>query len=291
MQPASPPSARRAEVPAAHVASVVTAVHRLDRAAPALIDPVPITFPLREQALSLVSVAWRADPSGLAAARAPLLLQTSQLSGGVAVLPGGPYNLLTGSAELPLRVSNDMPGTVRVALSLQPRSARLLASRSIRVTLPAHSTRLVRVPVRAVADGNVVVAAVLTSNSGSTVGAPTLLQVRIRRNWETNGVVAVAGLLAVVLLAGLVRSARRGRVRVPAHAVPDIDDLLLYGPADGAAEAEPDRPEPEPEAADSEPASGDGTHPLPDVPGDWMEPDERPAVTARPGGTDGGPSR
>jgi hypothetical protein len=190
-------------------------------------------------------------------------------------------------------VSNDLPGAVRVVLTLQPRSARLLASRSIRVVLPAHSTRLVRVPVRAVADGDVEVEAVLTSNSGATVGTPTLLQVRIRRNWETNGVVAVAGLLAVVLLTGLVRSARRTRVRVPAHTVPDIDDLLLYGPAGDAGSAvpqpEPDRPDPD--AGAPPPGSGDGTHPLSDVPGVWLEPDDRPAVTARPGGTDGGPSR
>ena len=242
--PLYPASARSAELSRAHVAEVADADRRLTRFASALREPDGVLRPLREQVASLLSVAWRGQGGAATAAREPLLRDVAALYGGVGVVEGGPYNLLTGSGELPVRVRNQLPYPVALQVRLQPRSGQLAADRAVRVELGAGASRLVLVPTRAVANGNVDVDALLLSPDGVAVGQPTRMQVRVRRNWESRGILVLGGLLALLLATGLFRSVRRGRTRVPAGSVPDVDEQAL-GRARAAA-APPSGPRPPP---------------------------------------------
>jgi Family of unknown function (DUF6049) len=212
------------------VRAITQAVDRLTRFGSALADPAPVLGPRQDRALSLLSTTWRTDRTGQAKATAALVKDVVDLSSGPVVIEGGPFNLLTGSGRLPLRVSNPHPFAMNVFLGLRPRSGRLVAEHPTRLELPPSGTRLVQVRVRSVADGTVAVDTLLSSPTGVLVSAPTTVVVRIHRDWETRGILVLAAGLSVVFLVGLVRSVRRGRPRVPAHDVPDADDLELYGP-------------------------------------------------------------
>jgi len=143
----------------------------------------------------------------------------------------------TGLADH-VQVNTVNPGVVRTdrmrrrLADLPDAEARLVAEERTRLVLPPSGTRLVQVKVRSVADGTVAVDTLLSSPTGVLVSAPTTVVVRIHRDWETRGILVLAAGLSLVFLIGLVRSVRRGRVRVSPEDVPDADDLELYGPAE-----------------------------------------------------------
>lgn len=226
--PAYPPSARAGELGRTHVADVIDADRRLTRFAPALTEQDRLLRPLREEALSVLSVAWRGlGRTAQADARRPLRTDVTALENGVVVVEGGPYNLLTASGELPIRVRSRLPYPLTLRVRLQPRSGQLVADRAAPVELGPLGSRVVLVPARTVANGNVTVDATVRTPEGAVLGEPTRVEVRVRRNWESRGILAVGGLLALLLLTGLFRSVRRGRVRVPAGSVPDVDEQAI----------------------------------------------------------------
>ena len=234
-----PASARAAELGTDQVRALAGVDNRLDRFGSALVDPVEVIGPRRDRVLSLLAGTWRSSRAEHAAATVELVQDAARLSDGPVVIEGGPFNLLTGSGQLPLNVRNPHPFAMKLDLTLRPRSGRLVSDQRISLQLPAEATRRVLVKVRSVADGTVTVDSLLSSPTGVLVSAPTTLVVRIHRNWETRGIGLLATGLTLVFLIGLVRSVRRGRTRVRPQDVPDVDELELYGPAEPASPRRP----------------------------------------------------
>lgn len=239
-----PASARAAELGRDQVRALAGVDNRLDRFGSALVDPVEVIGPRRDRVLSLLAGTWRSRRAEHAAATVELVQDAARLSDGPVVIEGGPFNLLTGSGQLPLNVRNPHPFAMKLELTLRPRSGRLVSDQRISLQLPADATRRVLVKVRSVADGTVTVDSLLSSPTGVLVSAPTTLVVRIHRNWETRGIGLLATGLTLVFLIGLVRSVRRGRTRVRPQDVPDLDELELYGPAEPAGSRRPVEPLP-----------------------------------------------
>jgi len=82
----------------------------------------------------------------------------------------------------------------------------------------------VRVPVRSVANGDVTIEVALLSPEGRPVAPSSSFGVRVRAEWENVGTGVVAALLGVGLVAGIVRTVRRGRAgtRLDAADVPEL---------------------------------------------------------------------
>jgi hypothetical protein len=83
--------------------------------------------------------------------------------------------------------------------------------------------------------------------------------VRVRREWETRGIIGIGTLLALLLAVGLLRGVRRDRTRVRPEDVPDVDDLASATGDRAAARrdaieeaAREDGPGPAPTATDSD---------------------------------------
>ena len=95
-------------------------------------------------------------------------------------------------------------------MSVQPRSPRLVAESDVEVTIAARSTERVAVPVRAVANGDTEVVVTVRAPDGALLGEPVEVEVRVRADWETRGMLVVGAVLAGVLVVGLVRTIRRG---------------------------------------------------------------------------------
>lgn len=89
-----------------------------------------------------------------------------------------------------------------------------------------RSITTVRVPIEAVANGNVdLTVHILDEPGGDDVGRSASFMVRVRADWEDIGTAVVAGLLSVGFVIGMVRTIRSGRRRfapgAPNHAAPD----------------------------------------------------------------------
>ncbi|WP_337062321.1 DUF6049 family protein [Kineococcus sp. G2] len=211
----------RAALPPAHVVAVRDALTTLGELREALTGAAPATAAAQRSALMLLAASWRGHLPELRVARAGLQEDAAALLRAVRVVPGSVLNLAATRTELPVTIVNELFAPVRVELVLRPRSPRVQLAEVPVQTVPPRGQVRVGVPVRAVANGSVVVEAQLRTPSGLPLGEPVGLDVNVRADlegWLTGLVGGGAGALLVV---GLVRAVRRGRRRV--DAVPHAD--------------------------------------------------------------------
>jgi hypothetical protein len=226
-QPRYTASSARAELPAGHVAAVTSLYGDVARFAPALGSSKPVVEPILARCLMLVSADWRRDRRDLDAARAPVAREVHDLVGGVHIVRGSsrPY-FLASEASLPVYVANGTPYPVHVIVTLRPKSGGLVIDRPVAVDLAPNTRRQqVLVPTKALASGDVQIAASVRTPGGVVIGTERELVVRVRREWETRGIIGIGTLLVVLLAFGLLRGVRRDRTRVRPEDVPDVDDL------------------------------------------------------------------
>ncbi|WP_432537203.1 DUF6049 family protein [Kineococcus arenarius] len=233
-------TSRRAVLPAVHVAAVDAAVATLAELSSALEGAAPAAGAAQRSALMLLATSWRGHPLDLRAGRRELEEDVAALLSAVHVLPGSVLNLAATRTELPVTVVNELSAPVRVELVLRPRSPRVQLTQVPVQTVPAHGQLRVGVPVRALANGSVVVEARLRTPDGLQLGEAVELDVNVRADLEGWLTGLVGGGAAALLATGLVRAVRRGRRRVDAAPHADVDDGADDGADDGGAAGQRD---------------------------------------------------
>jgi hypothetical protein len=159
-----------------------------------------------------LAVAHRAD-TGL---REVLVQQTLESTNeltqeSVTVVPRQDVNFITDAGNIPVRVRNTLGVDATVTVVLRPDHPRLTVdARSIEI-IPAGQELDVQVPVRAIGSGDVRVTAQVLTPSGAKISDDSSFQVRVRAGWEELGTWIAAGLVALLFLAGIWRTVRRGR--------------------------------------------------------------------------------
>lgn len=103
----------------------------------------------------------------------------------------------------------DVPVTVRVAM--MSRSPILLTKDHPTATIEAGAEVTVLVPVTAVSNGDVNVTVALRNEEGQTVTVAETLRVKVRAQWGNAATGIFTAGLVVLLIAGIIRTARRGR--------------------------------------------------------------------------------
>ncbi|PYF96278.1 hypothetical protein SAMN05216184_12232 [Georgenia satyanarayanai] len=201
------------EVDAAELDRVTDVLERTAAFAGVLEEPEALVDPVRASLLEVTSAAWRQLPG----TRAELIDAAEDASAArrhlVAARPGSTLNLINEEAHIPVAVTNEMSRPAHVVVRLSPRDPRLVADEEVALEIPPEQSATAQVPVHAVGSGNVVVDVVLTAPDGTPIDEPTEIQVRVRADWETVGTAVAAGLLVIMLVAGLVRTVRRARRR------------------------------------------------------------------------------
>ncbi|WP_432487321.1 DUF6049 family protein [Kineococcus sp. SYSU DK018] len=221
--PVQEAASARAALPAVHVAAVDAALATLAELREALGGTASATGAAQRSALMLLATSWRGHLPEARASRRGLQEDVAALLRAVHVLPGSVLNLAATRTELPVTVVNELSVPVQVELVLRPRSPRVQLEAVPVQTVPARGQLRVGVPVRALANGSVVVEAQLRTPSGLLLGEPVGLDVNVRADlegWLTGLVGGGAGALLVV---GLARAVRRGRRRVDAAPHADVD--------------------------------------------------------------------
>ena len=174
-------------------------------------DPAAVLAEVAPGLAAPASVAWRADPEGRAAAVAAAVEAAHQLRGGLTVSVNTEVTLISAAGSLPITVRNDLPADATVTVALRPDDPRLVVDERPTVTVGAGSEMRVPVPVRALASGDVDVEVQLLTADGAPAAVPVSMQLRVRAGWETVGTAVVAGLVALLFVAGIYRTVRRGR--------------------------------------------------------------------------------
>ena len=141
---------------------------------------------------------------------------TSQVTGmlsAVTVEPSSAVNLINKSANFPVLVRNNLPGPVRVNVTLVPDDPRLRATPALSQTLAAQGATTVEVPVGAIGSGDIEVTYKVTTPDGTVLDDSRTVTVRMRAGWEDAITAVIASLFGLLFLAGIRRSLRKRAAR------------------------------------------------------------------------------
>ena len=190
-------------------------------------EPAQLTAALQRSTLDLVSAVWRGHRKPLASRQQASTQAVHQVTSKISVLKTT-ITFLRSSGELQLTIRNDLRlKASNLRLRVIAPSPRLVVSQEVSEPIDvAPGTRTsVRVPVRALASGQVALQAQLIAPSGGAVGDPVAVQVHVRPTdtWAFSVLGVIVGL---VLLVGLVRALRRPRRRSGLADVPDEGEAL-----------------------------------------------------------------
>lgn len=137
--------------------------------------------------------------------------QADQTLSAVRIADSSDLNLLTESGDIPVHVVNGLEHPITVTVDLNSFSPNLQILDTPTVTVPAATDQVVLVPVEAVSNANVFVAAVLRSAEAEPVSDVQLFSIRVRADWGNAATAVFTVVLVLLLVAGLIRTIRRGR--------------------------------------------------------------------------------
>ncbi|MGP6205822.1 DUF6049 family protein [Microbacterium sp. F2] len=220
------------------VPALLDGEQRIESFASVIADPLLLTGVERAEILQLLSLGWAGQDAAWEEALDAHAAATEATLSSVAILPPSPIQLVAADAEIPVGIKNDLPYPVTVTLHAHSDDLRLEVTESIEVEIgPQQSTRA-SLPVKArVGSGSVEVDLSLTSPTGVRIGDDQSLEVNVRADWETIGLVILSVLAAAFLALGAVRTVRRIRRR-PEEEGAESDDAQASTDADSAGPRE-----------------------------------------------------
>lgn len=130
---------------------------------------------------------------------------------GVFIVPGSDINLVARTSNIPVQIENAFNSEVTVHVHVQPTNPRIVVPASVAVTIPALTSVTAKVPVEAVANGEVMLKVWLTTFSGQKLGGATFLQMNVNADIEFAMLAGFASVVALLLIFGIVRTIRKKR--------------------------------------------------------------------------------
>ncbi len=189
----------------------VSALDRLSVMASAADAPSAMVAEARRAVFSAMSLADRADPERRAAEFADAAAQAESVINSVVVTSGNTLNLVSSTGDVPLTVQNNLDVAVTVRVSMTSRSPALVTKAQPTATVESGAEATVLVPVTAVSNGDVNVTVALRNEEGQTVAVAQTLRIKVRAQWGNAATGVFTAGLVVLLIGGIVRTARRGR--------------------------------------------------------------------------------
>lgn len=204
-------SAHDSDASSEQAIGAVSSLARLDVMAASADSPSTMVMDARRAVFGAMSLADRADPDRRAAEYATAVEQADAVIGAVAVTSGNSLNLVSSSGNVPVTVRNDLDVPVTVRVAMMSSSPSLVTKEQPTATIDPGTEATVLVPVTAVSNDDVDVTVALRNEDGQTVAVAETLRVKVRAQWgnAATGVFTVG--LVVLLIGGIVRTARRGR--------------------------------------------------------------------------------
>lgn len=191
-----------------------------------LADPALITGERRLALLALSSNSWADLTAGWTPAVNSYLSRSAEFLESVKVEESSTLNLRSYTGNLPITVSNSLPFPVTVAVHVAADTAILDVIESpVSVVVEAGSQARALVPVRSIANGDVMLRVNLTSGTGVAISNPVIITTNVQAEWETAFTAVFVALLVIVFAVGIVRTVtrrrRERRERLAAESAPD----------------------------------------------------------------------
>ncbi len=141
-----------------------------------------------------------------------LLLIPLPASANPEVVPGSQINLVARDARIPITVNNPDLQPIEVTLKAESTSFRLEVLEDVVVLLPAQSSEVVELPVRAIANGPVQLRVWLEVN-GEKVSADQLITINVNYDVELFLLVTFGVVIFALVLVGVARTTSKLRRR------------------------------------------------------------------------------
>ena len=141
-----------------------------------------------------------------------LLLIPLPASANPEVVPGSQINLVARDARIPITVNNPDLQPIEVTLKAESTSFRLEVLEDVVVLLPAQSSEVVELPVRAIANGPVQLRVWLEVN-GEKVSADQLITINVNYDVELFLLVTFGVVMFALVLVGVARTSSKLRRR------------------------------------------------------------------------------
>lgn len=197
---------------------------------------VPDLLLAPERIRTLRAIGVGLDDEEFTAATAERATRVQETLAAVSIQRPKPVQLIASAAPLPVWIRNDLPWPVRVLLHSEPSDPRLDIQSTTEVEAGRASATRVDVPIAArVASGEVQVEFRLTSTGGVPIGPVEVADVTLRADWEGIGLGILGGVIALLLIFGLIRTVRRKR-RAAEAGTADAGRTTDAGAADAPAE-------------------------------------------------------
>jgi hypothetical protein len=217
------------DIPLGDVSRASSRLRSLGYLADAVADPTTFLSATSSPVFSALSFENRADPTARAGTLDKALAGVQDVLDRVSLPTGSALNLISTSGNVPITVSNELDTEVTVTVVFETRSPNLIVKGRPEVTLAPGEAQQVSIPVEAISSANVNASVYLTDAEGHRLTSNTPVQVRVRADWGTAFTAIVGGAAVLLLLAGVWRTARRGRrdTRGTPGEIPEIleDDL------------------------------------------------------------------
>ena len=199
------------ELPPTTVRALATARATTQAFASVTQEPGTLLAGVDDEAVTPLSVAWRALPAERDALAARLVQAIDARRTGLSLAPVSNLNVISASVPYRFSVRNGLPVPVTVRVAVHPRKSCLGTAASDPVTVAAGAEESVPVVLHAAANCDVVVDAEVTDLAGQPVGTGAQFTARVAPTVENVGTGVVGGLLAIGLVLGIVRTVRRGQ--------------------------------------------------------------------------------
>lgn len=160
--------------------------------------------------MSLIKTAG-AVALALAAVFAPVAAQSADTYA-IKVVAGSEINMVAKDSRLPLKIQNDYQTEADILVHVVPSNERLVVPESTLVSVPGFSTYTAKVPVKAISSGDVEISVWLSNTAGVKLTEPVLIEMHINSEIESYIIYGFIGFVAVLLIAGVARTARKRKV-------------------------------------------------------------------------------
>ena len=141
---------------------------------------------------------------------------------GVMIMTGSRINLVSRQSNIPVQIKNTYDAEIIVHLHGRALNPRAVVQAAVAVKLPPQTTVTAKLPVTAVANGQVQVKVWLESFSGQRLGEQKILPMNINADMEFTLLLAFGGGVIVLFTFGVMRQVRKNRRRVAADARVEI---------------------------------------------------------------------
>ena len=128
---------------------------------------------------------------------------------GVFIVPGSTINLVSRQSNIPVQIKNTFASDVTVHLFVRPTSGKVVVQRAVAVKVPGNTTVTAKVPVQAIANGDVKMYAWLESFSGQPIGRSKLIHMNVNAEIEIASLIGFGAVISVLLVYGAIRTRRK----------------------------------------------------------------------------------